>query len=175
MDKYLNLRKQEHYGFHVRLFLFIGGVNLIMLLLSEHLEELGYRGWAFYLVSVLFFMFPEPDMTARSVKLGAGAVCGCLMAYTVIILYAGPLSGLGVWGLIIPILSCLALLFLAGPFIPFCFNTSAFAYFTISFVKAEEAVTNLLPNIIFAVLGTLILCGGYTLISRSYFRREKTG
>lgn len=174
MDKFICLKKQENYAFHVILFLFIVTVNVIMLLLSKPLERIGYRGWVFYMVSVLYFMFPEKNLVARSVKLGVGGMTGCLMAYVVIRLYMGSLVGLGEWGLIIPIVICLALLFLAGPFIPFCFNNSAFAYFTVSFVKAEEAVTNLGANLIFILIGTLILCGGYTVILKLYFGRKIT-
>ncbi len=173
MDKFISFRKQKNYGFHVLLFLFIAAVNIVMLLISEPLEELGYRSWVFYLVSVLFFIFPEKNIPAKLIKLACGAVMGCVMAYAAIMLYVGPLSGLGAWGIIIPIVACLALLFLAGPIIPLCFNVCAFAYFTVSFVVAEEAVTNIGPNIAFSLLGVLVLCGGYSLLVRLYYGRDK--
>lgn len=170
MKKYINSEKPDDYLFHVLIFAFVALINIVMLLLGERIEPLGYRSWAFYLTGVLFFLFHEADPLAKLIKLACGAGTGCLLAYGVIVLYVGPLAGLGILGLIIPIVISLMLLFLLGPFVPLCFNTVAFAYFTVSFTNAEEAVTNLLPNIISAVLGVLILDGGYTLISRWYAR-----
>lgn len=167
-NRFFNFRRSEDYGLHVWLFLYIGCLNILMLLLGEHLEGLGYRGWAFFFVNILFFVFPEPHLPSRMIKLAAGAATGCLMAYLTVILYIGPLSGLEIWGLILPVVGSVAVILLLGPFIPLCFNVAAFAYFTAALIYAEDAVLNLVPSVLWAIAGVFICDGGTCLIVRAY-------
>lgn len=173
MNRFVNFNYIPNYDLHVWLFLYIGFLNIIMLLLGERLEALGYRGWAFFFVNILFFVFPEQHLPSRMVKLAVGAATGCLLSYLSIILYVGPLSCLQIWGLIIPIVCSVAAIILLGPFVPLCFNVSTFTYFTASLINAEDAILNLVPLVFWAVSGVVICNGGFCLVIWAYKRHRQ--
>ena len=127
---FFNFKKPDHYDLKAYIWMFIVALNLIIMVLEEPLAELGYRGWAFWLVNISFFLMEEPNIKKKLLSICIGAIVGCLLAYGTITLYASVLMPVtGHLGLIIPVAISLALVILVGPFMPVFFNTVTFLYF----------------------------------------------
>lgn len=166
---FFKFRRPDHYDLKVYIWIFIVAMNLIIMLLEEPLAGLGYRGWAFWLVNISFFLMEEPNIKKKLLSICIGAIVGCLLAYGTIMLYAGVLMpATGHIGLIIPVGLSLALVILIGPFMPVFFNSITFLYFVCSLIVSADAVSNVGANICFAVAGSIILNGGCLLIITSY-------
>ncbi|MBR0161342.1 MAG: hypothetical protein IJQ02_08705 [Oscillospiraceae bacterium] len=169
---FFNFKKPEHYGLKVFIWIFIVAMNLIVMILDEPLKEIGYRGWAFWLVNISFFLMEEPDLKKKIVSIVCGAVTGCILAYLTLKLYTGYLTGLGHIGLIIPVGLSLALVILCGPFFPAFFNTVTFMYFLAALIVPADAVTNVWTNCMWAILGAIIVNGGCILIIKQYRKAQ---
>lgn len=170
---FFNFKKPDHYDLKAYIWMFIVALNLIIMVLEEPLAELGYRGWAFWLVNISFFLMEEPNIKKKLLSICIGAIVGCLLAYGTITLYASVLMPVtGHLGLIIPVAISLALVILVGPFMPVFFNTGTFLYFVCSLIVSTDAVSNVGANICFAIAGTIIInCGCLLLISQ--YRKAK--
>lgn len=174
MKLLFNFEKPANYSLKVFIWLFIIAINVVINLLEEPLAGLNYRGWAFWLVNISFFLMEhESSYIKRIIKIALGACTGCLLAFGTIALYANVLAPvMGHVGLLIPIAISLAFVILAGPFFPALFNGVTFMYFVCSSIVAAEAATNVFSNCGWALAGSLIMNGGCFLIITAFTKHK---
>lgn len=171
---FFNFHKPEKFKMELCIFLFISLANIVMVSFAVPLSKIGYRTWAFFFVNISYFMLHEADMKRKFCKLAFGATFGCLLAFMTEWLSINVLHHMfGHYGIILPITFSLACVILVGPIMPMFFNAVTFLYFAASLIVGADAIGNVGPNILFALLGVLVLDGGCYLIIRHFEKKKK--
>lgn len=165
---FFNTNKPAHLGMLVGIFVYIVLLNVITNVFAVPLEELGYTSWAFFLVNIAYFLLGEEVVSKKFTTVLVGSVTGCILAYLTMQVFLLIMPSTGSHGVLIPIAASLFLVIIVGPFMPAFFNTVTFLYFLASLISPETAITNVVPNICFAVAGCIIANGGCQLIINLY-------
>ena len=148
--------------------------NLFVLMLAKPLEKLGVSSWAIFLVNILFFLAEDVPPKKRLVMAGFGVVTG-LAAAAGMSTAVGALEAAGLPGpaaAILPLSVVLAVIIIGNAYMPLVFNNIGFAYFCVSMIRPERAVSDALPNIIAGLAGNLFLNISCLLIARFVKRRR---
>lgn len=158
--------KKDHIIVSSIIFIWIVLVNFVVQLIHDGLNAVGFCNWAFFLITVLFFLVGEEDVKKKFRDVFCGSCVGIVLA-GLLVVSEGVLMNIGlnrIAAIMIPLSVCLALIIIFHPLVPVLFNNCAFAYFLVSLIHAEQAFTGIPSYIGSAAAGHIIVNTGTLLI-----------
>lgn len=167
MNMFKKIREQKNsLIIHIVIFFWIVLVNLIVQLTHAKIMQIGYCNWAFFLITVLFFLDGETDTKRKYKKVLVGSLIGILLAglFTAAETMLAEQGISIVVAIMIPLAICLGLIIILQPVFPVVFNNCCFAYFLVSLMDAEHAFSGIPAYAGSTLAGHLIVNSGTLVI-----------